>query len=134
MEHPAISQQLKMLFLCGAGLLLAIYVGWNLGSANYVPLILGTVVIVIAAIGLFLGSSVWGGRNYVNVYVGLAAFFVVQSIPMQPKVWARLPYMVLAVTTFDLIIAIITTIFPSSIYKIYPFYSAVSVAGIEEIL
>lgn len=82
----------------------------------------------------FLGSEVWGGHNYVNVFVGLAAFFVVQSIPMQPKVWAKLPYVVLAVTTFDLMIAVITTISPSLIFKIYPFYSAVSVTGIEEVL
>jgi hypothetical protein len=82
----------------------------------------------------YLGSSVWGGRNYVNVYVGLAAFFVVQSIPMKPKVWAKLPYVILAVTSFDLLIGVITTIFPSSIYKIYPFYSAVSMLGIEEIV
>lgn len=82
----------------------------------------------------FLGSSVWGGKNYVNVYVGLAAFFVIQSVPVKPKTWTKLPYFVLAVTTFDLAIAIITTIFPSSIYKIFPFYSAVSSAGVAEIL
>jgi hypothetical protein len=82
----------------------------------------------------FLGSSIWGGRNYVNVYVGLAAFFVIQSIPMNPKVWAKLPYAVLGVATFDLFISLITTIFPGSIYKIYPFYSAVSTLGIEELL
>ena len=82
----------------------------------------------------FLGSEVWGGHNYVNAYVGLAAFLVVLSIPMQPKVWARLPYVILAVTTFDLLIAVITTISPSLIFKIYPFYSAVSVTGIEEAL
>jgi hypothetical protein len=82
----------------------------------------------------FLGSKVWGGHNYVNAYVGLAAFFVVQSIPMQPKVWAKLPYVVLAVTTFDLIIAVITTIAPSLVLKIYPYYSAVSWAGVEELL
>ena len=52
---------------------------------------------------------------------------------MKSKLWARLPYLVLAVTSFDLLIAIITTIFPSSIFKIYPFYSAVSRAGIEEL-
>src|SRR5207249_545916 len=82
----------------------------------------------------FLGSSVWGGRNYVNVFVGLAAFFVVQSIGMMAKVWSKLPLLVLAVATFDLLIAVVTTIFPASIYKIYPFYSAVSVAGIKEII
>ena len=82
----------------------------------------------------FLGSNVWGGRNYVNVFVGLAAFFIVQSIPMSSKVWAKLPYVVLAVTTFDLFIAVITTIFPASIYIIYPFYSGVSTAGLEEIV
>jgi hypothetical protein len=82
----------------------------------------------------FLGSNIWGGRNYVNVYVGLAAFFIVQSVPIKSKVWAKLPYLILAVTGFDLIINLITTLFPSTIYKIYPFYSAVSVAGIVELL
>lgn len=82
----------------------------------------------------FLGSTVWGGHNYVNVYVGLVAFFVVQSIPINPKIWAKLPYVVLAVTSFDLIIAVITTISPASIYAIYPFYSAVSSTSLEEIV
>lgn len=82
----------------------------------------------------FLGSSLWGGRNYINVYVGLIAFFVTQSISVAPKTWNRLPYLVLAVTGFDLSIAAITTVFPSLIYKIYPFYSAVGTAGITELL
>ena len=80
----------------------------------------------------FLGSSVWGGRNYVNVYVGLAAFIIVQSVPMQTKIWNKLPYLVLGVLSFDLFVALFTTIFPSSIYLIYPFYSAVSNASIQE--
>jgi O-antigen ligase len=82
----------------------------------------------------FLGSSIWGGRNYVNVFVGLVAFAVIQSTSMPTKLWTKLPHLVLAVTTFDLLIGIITTVFPASIYKIYPFYSAVSVAGVEEIV
>ncbi|HEY1769206.1 MAG TPA: hypothetical protein VGG02_03005 [Chthoniobacterales bacterium] len=81
----------------------------------------------------FLGSQVWGGRNYVNVYVGLIAFFVTQSISMKPSVWNKLPYFVLAVTSFDLAIGIITTIFPSLILKIYPFYSAVGAGGVTEL-
>ena len=82
----------------------------------------------------YLGSTVWGGRNYVSVYVGLIAFFVTQSVSVKSKVWNKLPYLVLAVTSFDLMIAIVTTVFPSSIYKIYPFYSAVSTAGVVELL
>jgi hypothetical protein len=82
----------------------------------------------------FLGSSIWGGANYVNVYVGLAAFFVTQSISMQPTLWAKMPYAILAVTGFDVVVAVFTTIFPSSIYKIYPFYSAVSTAAMQEAL
>src|SRR6266480_6569004 len=81
----------------------------------------------------FLGSSIWGGRNYVNVFVGLVAFAVIQSVPTSTKLWAKLPKMILAVTIFDLIIAIVTTVFPASIYKIYPFYSAVSWSGVEEL-
>ena len=82
----------------------------------------------------FLGSAVWGGRNYVGVYVGLTAFFVVQSTSVRSTLWNKLPYLVLAVTGFDLFIATITTIAPSLIYKIYPFYSAVGVGGITELL
>ena len=217
MDDPAVTQQFKALLLCAVGLAVAIFIGWNIGSANYWQLILAAVVFggvfiafflgrffwvltiassfltgafpilggqitpfeILVAVGVakffvedivlrrarfklgnrfdlfliagfmaiitvhavhdrfgsrFLGSNVWGGHNYVSVYVGLAAYFVIQSIPMQSRVWAKLPYVVLAVTMFDLFIGVITTIFPSSIFKIYPFYSAVSVAGIEEVL
>ena len=217
MQDPALSQQLKVLALCGAGLVLAIFLGSQIGHQNYGPLLLGAVVIFVACVALFsgrsfwvltiassflggtfpilqaaftpfqilmaigvakfligdvvlrrtrlnlgnrfdtlmiagfmailtwhgvhdrfgmrfLGSNVWGGHHYVNVYVGLAAFFVVQSIPTKSKLWAKLPYLVLAVATFDLLIAVITTVAPASIYVIYPFYSAVSSAGIEEVV
>ena len=217
MDNPALNQQVKVIAVGAAGLLLAVYLGNQIGSENYGELILGAVVIIVASIGLFtgrffwvltiassslagtfpilggsftpfqilmamgvakfliedivlkrtklnvgtrfdalliagfmgiltwhgvhdrfgmkfLGSSVWGGRSYINVFVGLAAFFVIQSIPMSPKLWAKLPYVVLGVSGFDLMITVITTIFPASIYKIYPFYSAVSRTGIEEIV
>ena len=216
MDNQAIAQRLTAFLLAGAGLVFAAVIGWNIGSANYLSLILGSTVIGIGCIALFsgpffwvftiassflggtfpilggsfspfqilvalgvtkfvvediilrrtriqaparfdllmiggfmviitlhgihdrfgmrfLGSTVWGGRNYINVFVGLAAFWVIQSIPMQSKIWAKLPYAVLAVATFDLFIAVITTIFPASIYKIYPFYSAVSLTGLEEL-
>ena len=80
----------------------------------------------------FLGSTIWGGRHYVNVFVGLAAFFVIQSIPTKSGLWAKFPYVVLAIVSFDLFIALITTIFPSLIYVIYPFYSAVSSSSLQE--
>lgn len=82
----------------------------------------------------FLGSTVWGGRNYVNVYVGLLAFFILQSVPVRGRVWDKLPYLALLVTSFDLLVGIITMVFPSLIFKIYPFYSAVSTAGVVEAL
>jgi O-antigen ligase len=217
MDNSAIPQRLKTLSLAGAGLLLAILIGLNIGNGDYVPLILGGAVVAVGCLALFtgrlywvltiassflggtfpilggsftpfqvlivigiakfliedvvfrrarlvklerfdkfliagfmgvltlhgihdrfgmrfLGSSVWGGRNYINVYVGFAAFLVVQSVPMKTKIWGKLPYFVLAVTAFDLFIAVITTIFPASIYKIYPFYSAVSLAGLQEVV
>lgn len=80
----------------------------------------------------FLGSTIWGGRQYVNIFVGLIAFFVIQSIPMPKGVWAKFPYVVLAIAGFDLLVAVVTTIFPSSIYVIYPFYSAVSNSSLQE--
>jgi O-antigen ligase len=82
----------------------------------------------------FLGSDIWGGKFYVNVFVGMASFCVIQSIPIKPKLWAKLPYVVLGVAAFDLLITVITTIFPSLIFVVYPFYSAVSTAGVIEAL
>ncbi len=82
----------------------------------------------------FLGSTVWGGRNYINVFVGFFAYFALQIIPARGRLWDKLPYLVLAVTSFDLLIAIITAVAPSTIYAIYPFYSAVSVSGTTELL
>jgi hypothetical protein len=217
MSDPGLGQKLGIAAICTAALALAVYLGAEIGSSSYNPLILGTIVLLVLSIPLFsgrfywvltiassflggtfpvlggqftpfqilmaigvakffvgdlvlrraklkvgpgfdfflilgfmtvltwhgihdrfgmkfLGSSIWGGRNYVNVFVGLIAFAVIQSVPVSTKLWARLPYLVLAVTTFDLVIGIVTAIFPSSIYKIYPFYSAVSVAGLEEIV
>jgi hypothetical protein len=217
MNNPGMAQQLKVLFLCGIGLLIAIILGWNIGSENYILLLLGmamvgllsvaifsrryywivtiassflagmfpilgakfTPFLILMALGVvkfiiedvvlrrstikafnrfnllmlagfmsiltwhgihdrfgmrFLGSSVWGGHNYVNVYVGLVAFFVVQSIPINLTTWAKLPYAIFAVITFDLLIAVITTILPGSIYLIFPFYSAVSTGGLEELI
>ena len=81
----------------------------------------------------FFGSNIWGGKYYVNVLVGLAAFFVIQSAEIQPKVWSALPYAILAVATFDLFISLITTFLPRAIFVIYPFYSAVSTLGMEDI-
>lgn len=216
MLNPAAAQQVKVFLVCGIALLLAIFLGAQIGGEHYAQLALGAVFVLLLSITLFtgrfywiltiassflggtfpilrgqftpfqilmaigvakffvgdvvlrrtkikvgprfdaflimcfmavltwhgihdrfgmkfLGSSIWGGRHYVNVFVGLAAFAVIQSIPISTKLWTRLPYLVLAVTTFDLVIGIITTVFPGSIYKIYPFYSAVSWAGVEEI-
>ncbi len=82
----------------------------------------------------FFGSSVWGGRYYVSVFVGLVAFFVLQSLPMKSGLWKKFPLVVLAIGAFDLSIAIITTLVPASIYVIYPFYSAVSTVGLGEIV
>jgi hypothetical protein len=217
MNNPGMAQQLRVLFLCGIGLLIAIILGWNIGSENYVLLLLSTAMVVLLSIAIFsrryywivtiassflagmfpilgakftpfqilmavgvvkfivedvvlrratlkstnrfnllmvagfmsvltwhaihdrfgmrfLGSSVWGGHNYVNVYVGLVAFFVVQSIPINLATWAKLPFAVFAVVIFDLFIAIITTIAPGLIYVIFPFYSAVSTGGLEELI
>ncbi len=217
MENPALAQQLKVLVLCGIGLIFAAILGWNIGSENYYPLVLLTAIAIVTSVTFlsgryfwiltvaasflggtfpilggqftpfqllmvigvgkfvvgdmvlrrtrlslgaqnqvvlisgfmailifhaiqhrlgmrFLGSSIWGGRNYVNALVGLAAFFVIQSIPIKASAWAKLPYAILAVTFFDLLITVITTVWPSSIYKIYPFYSAVSILGVEELL
>lgn len=215
MENPAITSQVKAFVIGSACLVLAIFLGYMIGTEEYASLLIGTVVVaacsfwffsgpyfwvvaiassllggavpilgaqftpfqMLMAMGLvkfavedvilrrikiqtpdkfdalmiagfmviilahgiddrfgmrYLGSSVWGGRHYVNVFVGLAAYFVIQSIPVEAKVWAKFPYVVLAFLGFDLLIAIVTTILPNSVYYIYPFYSAVSSASLQE--
>lgn len=82
----------------------------------------------------YLGSEVWGGRYYVSVFLGLIAFFVVQSVPMRNGLWSKFPLLVLAVYIFDLAIAVVTAVAPSTIYVIFPFYSAVSNIGMQEIV
>ena len=160
MVNPAAAQKIKIFIICAGALLLAIFLGTQIGSENYADLVLGGAVVLLAgvtflsgrffwvmtiassflggtfpflggqftpfqilmAIGVakfllgevvmkhtrlkmrprfdaflimgfmavltwhgihdrfgmkFLGSSIWGGRNYVNVFVGLVAFAVI---------------------------------------------------------
>src|SRR6202043_876832 len=59
MDSSAFEHQLRNLALCGAGLVLAVLVGWNIGSANNMSLILGFAVIAIGCIALFSGPFFW---------------------------------------------------------------------------
>src|ERR1700720_1926818 len=59
MENPAVGQQLKTLLLWAAGLLVAIFLGMNIGTANYAPLIFGSAIIAVVCLGLFSGPFFW---------------------------------------------------------------------------
>src|ERR1700680_3231888 len=59
MDNPAFNQQVKVMAVGAAGLLLAIFLGNQIGSENYGELILGAVVIIVASIGFFTGRFFW---------------------------------------------------------------------------
>src|SRR5438309_2224589 len=93
MLNPAVAQKLQIFALCLGGLLLAVFLGTQIGESKYAPLLLGTLIIVVASVSIFSGGFFW-----------------------------------------VLTIALITKIVPATIYTIYPFYSAVSTASLEELV
>src|SRR5438093_401783 len=107
MFNPAVAQKIQLFVVCVAALLIAIFLGTRIGGEHYSELVLGAVIVLLSS--------------------------VIQTVQVSIMLCTKLRKLILAVTTFDLIIGIITTVFPGSIYKIYPFYSAVSWAGVEEL-
>ena len=57
MHDSYLSQRIKMVSLCGAGLVLAILAGVNIGSANYAPLLFGAAIVTFGVLALFIGRS-----------------------------------------------------------------------------
>ena len=59
MDNPAFNQRLKVVAVIAIGLLLAIFLGNEIGSANYGDLILGAVIVMVASVLLFSGRFFW---------------------------------------------------------------------------
>ena len=48
-----------MLFIGAVALMLAVFVGWRIGTADYRPLILGTLLVIGACLWFFTGRFFW---------------------------------------------------------------------------
>src|ERR1039457_7674057 len=59
MDNPGLNQQWKVIVVATAGLVLAIFLGNEIGSENYGELILGAVIIAAASLALFSGRFFW---------------------------------------------------------------------------
>src|ERR1700736_2193742 len=59
MLNPAVAQKLQLFAVCVGGLLLALFLGTEIGSSKYGPLLLGTVIVSVASVSLFSGHFFW---------------------------------------------------------------------------
>src|SRR5256885_5957465 len=59
MLNPAVAQKLQIFTLCLAGLLLAVFLGTQIGESKYAPLLLGALVVVVASVSIFSGGFFW---------------------------------------------------------------------------
>src|ERR1700736_1453897 len=59
MLNPAVAQKLQLFAVCVGGLLLALFLGTEIGSSKYGPLLLGTVIVSVASVSLFSGRFFW---------------------------------------------------------------------------
>src|ERR1700719_1561749 len=59
MLNPAVAQKLQLFALCAIGLLVAVFLGTQIGEAKYGPLLLGALIVVVALVSLFSGGFFW---------------------------------------------------------------------------
>src|SRR4051794_22578822 len=59
MQNPALAQNLKVLCLSGIGLLVAIWLGVNIGSENYHDLVLVAMAVITIAVSFLTGRYFW---------------------------------------------------------------------------
>src|SRR6266403_4715699 len=59
MVNPAVAQQIKIFLICGLGLLLAIFLGTQIGGEHYGDLAFGAVIVVLASVTLLSGRFYW---------------------------------------------------------------------------
>src|SRR5262252_1778715 len=61
LNHAAVGQQVKLLLICAATatLLIAVFIGAQIGGEDYADLVLGAVIVLLAAITFLSGRFYW---------------------------------------------------------------------------
>src|SRR5262249_45249065 len=59
MVNPAVAHQLKALLICASALLVATFIGAQIGGEHYADLVLGAVIVLLAAITFLSGRFYW---------------------------------------------------------------------------
>ena len=74
------------------------------------------------------GSDVWGGRQYVSILIGYLAYSVVQSSPLDYKLFRMLPTLVVFFGSFDFFMMMVSQLVPGLSQAIWNIYTGVSLA------
>src|SRR5437870_5600166 len=83
MENPSLGAQFKALLVGAAGLLLAIFAGWDIGSENYDRIIWGALIVIALSIWLFMGRFFWVFTIASSFLGGMFPFLGGQFTPFQ---------------------------------------------------
>src|SRR3974377_1501079 len=59
MLDPAVAQQLKGLLICAAALLVATFIGAQIGGGHYADLVLGAVIVSLVGVTFLSGRFYW---------------------------------------------------------------------------
>jgi len=89
---------------------------------------------IVAAILLFnfarggggfriFGSEVWGGRRYLNTFIGLSFYIILGMWRPDLKLLNKIPYLVFAAYCADFAVWVVQFAVPASIPAMYPFYT-----------
>jgi len=74
------------------------------------------------------GSDVWGGRQYVSILIGYLAYSVIQSSPLDYKLFRMLPTLVVLFGSFDFFMMMISQLVPGLSQAVWNIYTGVSLA------
>jgi hypothetical protein len=69
------------------------------------------------------GSEIWGGRKYINTFIGLSFYLVLGMWRPNLKLLNKIPYLVFAAYCVDFSIWLVQYFAPSAIPMMYPFYT-----------
>lgn len=72
-----------------------------------------------------LGSETWGGRAYLSILAGAMGYFCLQALYLNPKIWSRLPALIMTLAFVELGIRLATALSPRLGDLVGKFYSGV---------
>jgi hypothetical protein len=75
------------------------------------------------------GSETIGGRGYINVFLALAAYWVIIRLPDSAKSVSRVPYLFLAGTLLTALVNLVVYLLPAVTPVLFAFYTGIDVSS-----